>query len=63
MFEKCANLILENFMIGKNEKIKKRPFMMGCRNYESKNEEEWIFAWLTEDEARSVYEVLKKYFA
>lgn len=53
-----------NFKIGKSDEPgMKRPFMMACRNYESKWDEAWTLAWLTEEEARQVYEILKIYFA
>lgn len=40
--------------------------MMACRDYESEQksgfEEAWTLAWLSEEEARQVYEILKTYF-
>lgn len=61
MLEKI--LALRNFKFGKsNDPEMKRPFMMACRNYETKWEEEWTLAWLTEEEAKQVYEELKVYF-
>lgn len=54
---------LGSFKIGKsNEPGAKCPFMMACRDYESKWEEAWTLAWLSEDEAKEVYETLKAYF-
>lgn len=42
-----------------NDPENKRPFMMACRDYESKDER-WVLAHLTEQEAQTVYEELGK---
>lgn len=38
-----------------------RPFIAACRDYESEGYK-WVLACLTEDEAREVFEDMKKYF-
>lgn len=54
--------LYEKFEIHKDEDPENpRPFMMACRDYEAKDER-WVLAWLTEEEARNVYEKLKQYF-
>lgn len=50
-----------NFVL---EKTKEEPsFMFACKDREVSFGERWVFASLFEDEAKQVYEYLKKYFS
>lgn len=53
----------KNFEFQKVEdEVLNRPFMAACRDYEAAGEERWVLAWLTEEEAKSLFEKLKMYF-
>lgn len=39
-----------------------RPFIVACRDREAINMERWVLVSLSEQEAKSVYEFLHKYF-
>lgn len=67
MLDKENRIVLGQFKMGKSDDPEvPRPFMMACRDYESEQksgfEEAWTLAWLSEEEARQVYEILKTYF-
>lgn len=52
-----------NFEFRKVEdEVSSRPFMAACRDCEAVNEERWVLAWLTEEEAKELFEDLKQYF-
>lgn len=58
-------LLFENCSFYYNEEAKSdRPFIVGIKDREHSNgsTERWGVVSLTEDDARSVYELLKQYF-
>lgn len=58
-------LLFENCSFHYNEEAKSnRPFIVGIKDREHSNgsTERWDLESLTEDDARSVYELLKQYF-
>ncbi len=55
--------LFDNFEFFKDDNPENiRPFIAACKDYEATDGERWVLACLTEDEARTVYENLKKYF-
>ena len=57
--------VLNNFELIENDDPRSKsdcPFIAVCRDREATSER-WVFAALTEDEARELYEELKKYFS
>lgn len=54
--------LFDNFEFFKDDNPENiRPFIAACRDYESEGYP-WVLACLTEEEARKVYDSMKKYF-
>lgn len=55
--------LFENFEFWKDDNPENvRPFMVACKDLAVKDEERWVLASLSEEEARTLYEDLKEYF-
>lgn len=53
----------ENFEFWRNDNPESiHPFMAACRDYEATDTEKYVVACLTEDQARQMYNFLKKHF-
>ena len=51
-----------NFDIWIDGDIDDKPFVVACRDRETAIDERWVLASLSVEEAKTVYEYLRKYF-
>lgn len=56
------NTSMQDLYFFKDDESNNTPFIFIARDKEAKNEERWVFAALSEEEAKKVYEFLNEYF-
>lgn len=55
--------MFENFDLWKDDDLEDgRPFIVACKDRESINDERWVLASLSEEEAKKIYKYLHEYF-